>query len=121
MGALTKLKLKAEGFDYKHLPTPQADAYRSWIKQKLVAGHAIAWMIMLPGEKYPVYPGLPKNMSQYGHVEPVVGIMSDHPLNDTKFYDDDYIVHYTDANTNTFYRYEELARRREYARELQAP
>eukprot|EP00928_Gymnodinium_smaydae_P043888 TRINITY_DN29330_c0_g1_i1.p1 TRINITY_DN29330_c0_g1~~TRINITY_DN29330_c0_g1_i1.p1 ORF type:complete len:368 (-),score=43.75 TRINITY_DN29330_c0_g1_i1:257-1360(-) len=101
--ALKNLKLKAEGFDYKHLPTPQANAYRQWIKEKLVAGHAVVWMIMLQGGHFPVYPGL-EPYGQYSHVEPVVGILSDHPLNDTKLYDDDFIVHYTDADTHSYYR-----------------
>lgn len=102
--ALKSLKLKAEGFDYKHLPTPQADAYRKWIKAKIVAGHGVVWMIMQPGEQYPVYPDLPKNSSQYGHIEPVMGILSDHPLNDTALYDDDYVVHFTDADAHPYYR-----------------
>lgn len=104
--ALKNLKLKAEGFDYKNLPSPQADAYRKWIKKQLAAGNAIAWMIMLGSAsrppKYPVYPGLP--YGQYSHIEPVVGILSDHPLNDTEWYDDDYIVHYTDADQHAYYR-----------------
>jgi hypothetical protein len=29
-------------------------------------------------------------------VVPFVGVLSDHPLSDEQFYDDDYIVHYTD-------------------------
>eukprot|EP00928_Gymnodinium_smaydae_P092430 TRINITY_DN76309_c0_g1_i1.p1 TRINITY_DN76309_c0_g1~~TRINITY_DN76309_c0_g1_i1.p1 ORF type:complete len:365 (-),score=47.18 TRINITY_DN76309_c0_g1_i1:189-1283(-) len=101
--ALQALKLKFEGFDYKHLPTPQADAYRQWIKKSLVAGNAVVWMIMQPGEGYPVYSQLPNN-SYYGHIEPVVGILSDHPLNDTRVYDDDYIVHFTDADFHSYYR-----------------
>lgn len=101
--ALTNLKFKFEGFDYQHLAVPQADAYRKWIKQKLAAGSVIAWMIMLQGERYPVYPSLPKN-NYYAHVEPVVGIMSDHPLNDTEWYPDDYVVHFTDADMHPYYR-----------------
>eukprot|EP01062_Namystynia_karyoxenos_P082077 TRINITY_DN916_c0_g1_i4.p1 TRINITY_DN916_c0_g1~~TRINITY_DN916_c0_g1_i4.p1 ORF type:complete len:367 (+),score=124.32 TRINITY_DN916_c0_g1_i4:83-1102(+) len=100
--ALTNLKFKFEGFDYKHLPTPQADAYRQWIKKQLVAGHGIAWMIMLKGGKYPVYPGLPYGF--YSHVEPVLGIYSNRPLNDSKWYDDDVVVHGTDASTHRYYR-----------------
>lgn len=101
--ALTNLKLKYSGFQYKTLPTPQADAYRKWIKQQIVAGNAVVWMIMQPGESYPVYPALPKT-DYYGHIEPVVGVMSSRPLNDTNWYDDDYIVHYTDADHNPYYR-----------------
>jgi len=100
--ALKNLKLKAEGFDYKHLPTPQADAYRRWIKRQLVAGHGVVWMIMLKGGHYPVYPDVPFGF--YSHVEPVVGILSDHDLTDDQWYDDDYIVHYTDASVHTYYR-----------------
>lgn len=101
--ALKNLKLKAEGFDYKTLPTPQADAYRKWIKSKLVAGHGVVWMIMLQGGTFPVYPDLAP-YGQYSHVEPVVGILSDHPLTDSEFYDDDVVVHYTDADEGTYYR-----------------
>jgi len=100
--ALKNLKIKAEGFDYKHNPTPQVDSYRKWIKKQLVAGNTMVWMIMLSGGQYPVYPGLPFGL--YSHVEPVVGILSDHPLTDEEFYDDDVVVHYTDADTNTYYR-----------------
>eukprot|EP00913_Durusdinium_trenchii_P002487 g2299.t1 len=78
------------------------DLYRKWIKKQLVNGHALVWMIMLDGAHYPVYPGLPYGL--YSHVEPVVGILSDHPLTDENFYDDDVVLHYTDADTHTYYR-----------------
>jgi len=52
-------------------------------------------MIMLDGMHYPVYHDLPYGL--YSHVEPVVGIMSDHPLTDENFYDDDVVLHYTDV------------------------
>lgn len=101
--ALTNLKLKADHFQYKSMPTPQANAYRQWLKEKLSAGHPVVWMIMLRGGHYPVYPPLAP-YGQYAHIEPVVGIMSDRPLTDKKWYDDDVLVHYTDADTNTYYR-----------------
>ena len=47
--ALKTMKLKHEGFDWKTAPVPQADAYRAFIKRNLVAGHGVAWMIMLRG------------------------------------------------------------------------
>lgn len=100
--ALKNLKIKAEGFDYKNTPTPQVDSYRKWIKKQLVAGNTMVWMIMLNGGHYPVYPGVPYGL--YSHVEPVVGILSDHPLTDEEVYDDDVVVHYTDADTNAYYR-----------------
>lgn len=101
--ALKSLKIQFEGFDYKNLPTPQSTAYLKWIKSKLVAGHGVVWMIMLKGGQYPVYPSLAP-YGQYSHIEPVVGIMSDHPLNDSQVYDDDYIAHFTDADMHTYYR-----------------
>jgi hypothetical protein len=100
--ALSNLKLKAAGFDYKNLPTPQLDSGRKWMKQQLVAGNPLVQMIMLPGGTYPVYPNLP--YGTYSHVEPIVGILSDKPLTDEEFYDDDYIVHYNDAGTAPLYR-----------------
>ena len=92
--ALTNLKLTFDAFDYKNSQVPQADAYRTWIKKHLVAGNGIAWMIMLEGGCYPVYPGLPYGF--YSHVEPVYGIYSNHPFTDDgKWYDDDVLVHGT--------------------------
>jgi hypothetical protein len=100
--ALKNLKLKAEGFDYVNTPVPQVNSYRKWIKKQLVDGNTLVWMIMLNGGHYPVCPGLPFGL--YSHVEPVVGILSDHPLTDEEFYDDDVVVHFTDADTNIYYR-----------------
>ena len=101
--ALTNLKLDFEGFDYKNTPLPQTKAYFEWLKAHLAAGNAVAWMIMWTGQKYPIY-GLKPPEGMYGHVEPVIGIASSHPLNDTQVYDDDVVLHYTDAGTNTVSR-----------------
>ena len=101
--ALTNLKLKFEGFDYKNTPIPQEKAYAKWLKQQLVAGHAVAWMIMWSGQDYPIY-NLKPPAGMYGHVEPVIGLQSNHPLNDTTVYDDDVILHFTDGGTNTVHR-----------------
>jgi hypothetical protein len=101
-----KLKIKAEAFDYKNLPTPQADTYKRWIKKQLVAGHPIAWMIMLGSESrpphYPVYPGLPYGF--YSHVEPVFGYYSDHPLEDPDWHPGDYIEHASNGSPHPYYR-----------------
>merc|ERR1712070_456345 len=78
-----------------------------FLKQKLVAGRAIVWMIMQLGEAVPITQK-PYNLTEvnglYGHIEPVVGIMSNHPLSDESVYDDDVFVHYTDADKNSYYR-----------------
>jgi len=101
--AWTNLKIDFDGFDYKNSPVPQTKAYFQWLKAHLAAGHVVAWMLMWNGEKYPIY-NLKPPEGMYGHVEPVVGIQSNHPLNDTTVYDDDVVVHYTDAGTNTVHR-----------------
>jgi hypothetical protein len=100
--ALANLKLKAEAWDFKNEAVPQIDGFRKWMKKQLAAGHPLVMMIMLPYGTYPVYPGLDYGL--YSHIEPFIGIMSDHPLTDEDFYDDDYVVHYDDASTNTYYR-----------------
>jgi hypothetical protein len=92
-----------EGFDYKSTPLPQTAAYAKWLKKQLSAGHAVAWMIMWSTQDYPIY-NLTPPAGMYGHVEPVVGIMSNHPLNDTNVYDDDTVVHFTDGGVDAVHR-----------------
>merc|ERR1719230_1964899 len=53
--ALKNLKISFEGFDYLHEPLPQQDAYAKWLKKQLVAGNAVAWMILWSGQSYPIY------------------------------------------------------------------
>ena len=38
-----------------------------------------------------------------GHIEPVVGIMSDHPFSDETVYDDDVFAYFDDAGKTTHY------------------
>uniref|UniRef100_A0A7S2QUW5 Phospholipase B-like n=1 Tax=Triparma pacifica TaxID=91992 RepID=A0A7S2QUW5_9STRA len=101
--AWTNLKLDYDGFDFKSLETPQTDGYKSWLKAQLAQGNAVAWMILWSGQTYPIYDLTPPS-GMYGHVEPVIGIQSNHPLNDTTVYDDDVILHYTDGGVNTVHR-----------------
>jgi len=101
--ALKNLKIDYDGFDYKNTPLPQTKAYYKWLKAQLAAGNAVAWMIMWNGQTYPIYDLTPP-AGMYGHVEPVIGIQSNHPLNDTEVYDDDAVLHYTDAGTSTVRR-----------------
>merc|ERR1719433_2409099 len=101
--ALKNLKIDYDGFDYKNTPLPQTKAYFKWLKAHLAAGNVVAWMIMWNGQSYPIYHLTPP-AGMYGHVEPVIGIQSNHPLNDTEVYDDDVVLHYTDAGTSTVHR-----------------
>lgn len=101
--AFKNLKINAEGFDYNNEPLPQQPAYFKWLKKQLVAGYPVTWMIMWSGQTYPIYDLTPP-AGMYGHVEPVIGIQSNHPLNDTNVYDDDVAVHFTDGGINTVYK-----------------
>jgi hypothetical protein len=102
--ALIKLKMKAEGFNYKTTPTPQKDSYLKWIRGQLKQGHPIAWMIMLGSQehppKYPVYPKLPYGF--YSHVEPVFGLYTD--FDDDDWHDEDVFAHGSNGNTHPYYR-----------------
>lgn len=101
--AFRNLKIDSEGFDYTNTPAPQQPAYFKWLKEQLVTGHTVTWMIMWSGQSYPIY-GLTPPAGLYGHVEPVVGIQSNHPLTDAEVYEDDVVVHYTDAGVNAVYK-----------------
>lgn len=101
--AWTNLKIDFDGFDYKNTPVPQTNAYFQWLKSHLAVGHVVAWMLMWSHQKYPIY-GLKPPEGMYGHVEPVIGIQSNHPLNDTTVYDDDVVVHYNDDGTQAIHR-----------------
>lgn len=109
--AYNNLKLDFEGFDYKNYTAPMQQPYFKWLKKQLVAGYPVVWMIMWSGQQYPIYKSgfdrlgfeaPPAGM--YGHVEPVMGIQSNHPFTDEEVYDDDVIVHFNDGGSNTIYR-----------------
>lgn len=101
--ALANLKIKGEGFDYRNMPVPQQQAYFKWLKKQLAGGHPVVWMIMWSGSRYPAYDmKLPEGV--HGHIEPVIGIQSNHPLTDDTVYDDDVVVHYDDNGLDTIYK-----------------
>merc|ERR1719253_1399100 len=73
------------------------------MKSELAAGNVVVMMIQKAGHRFPIY-GLPEPSGFYDHVVPFVGVMSDHDLSDEQFYDDDYILHYTDHSVYPYYR-----------------
>jgi len=101
--AFRNLKLSAEGFDSALEPLPQMPAYFKWLKRHLANGDPVLWMIMWNNGTYPIY-NLTAPAGMYGHVEPVIGIQSSHPLDDPTIFDDDVVLHYTDAGTQTVRR-----------------
>jgi hypothetical protein len=101
--AWTNLKIDYEAFAYGSEPIPQTEAFAVWLKKQLSEGHVVAWMIMWNGQNYPIY-DLKPPAGMYGHIEPVIGIQSNHPLNDSTVYDDDVVLHFTDGGTSTVHR-----------------
>jgi len=101
--AWTNLKIDFEEFDYTNTPLPQTTSFLGWLKKQLVAGNVVAWMIMWSGQEYPIYELTPP-AGMYGHIEPVIGIQSNYPLDDTTVYDDDIAVHLTDNGISTVHR-----------------
>jgi len=104
-GAFKKLHIKAEDFQFNVLPTPQADAYLKFMKKHLIADNPVIWMVMFNGDHSPDAGYTMDNQTNgiYGHVEPVVGIMSNHPFTDETVYDDDVFAYFDDAGKATHY------------------
>lgn len=99
------LKLRYNEWNYNSAK-PQACAYKQWIKQHLAEGSVVVWFPMCKGDHGDgCYggPGCP-NGGRLDHVEPMYGIFSDHPLNDTHAYDDDWILHASDQDHEPYYR-----------------
>eukprot|EP00040_Diaphanoeca_grandis_P024980 m.137984 g.137984 ORF g.137984 m.137984 type:complete len:353 (-) comp29965_c0_seq1:60-1118(-) len=97
------LKLDYEEWDYNSTK-PQSARYKQWMKAHLAVGHPIVWFVMCKGDDACPYPNACPNGGAFGHVEPVWGVFSNHPLNDTTVYDDDWVVHSSDQDLNPYYR-----------------
>lgn len=98
------LKLDAEEWDYSQ-PKPQAPAFKAFIKRHLAQGHPVVWFPICKGDSHSPYAGSAPNGGAFDHVEPMLGIGSNHPLNDTTVYDDDWILHGSDQDLETYYRF----------------
>lgn len=59
---------------------------------------------MCKGDGVCPYTGACPNGGAFSHIEPVWGIFSDHPLNDTTVYDDDWLLHSSDQDLQHYYR-----------------
>lgn len=104
-GAFKKLRIQAEDFEFNLLPTPQSDEYLKFMKKQLVAENPVIWMVMFSGSTYPSPGYSMDNLTNgmYGHIEPVVGIMSNHELTDETVYEDDVFAYFDDASKLTYY------------------
>jgi hypothetical protein len=97
------LRLKYAEWDYTQ-PTPQAPAYKRWLKAHLVQGHPIVWFPLCKGDAHQCYQDSCPNGGACDHVEPMWGIFSNHSLSDPEVYDDDVILHASDQDLEPYYR-----------------
>jgi len=104
-GAFEKLHIKAEDFQFNVLPSPQSEEYMKFMKRHLIADNPVIWMVMFDGASYPDAGYSMDNQTNgiYGHIEPVVGILSDHELTDDTVYDGDVFAYFDDASKSTHY------------------
>lgn len=104
-GAFKKLHIKHENWEFNVMPTPQTDGYLNFMKKQLVADNPIIWMVMFDSDSKPDDDYTMDNQTNgiYGHIEPVVGIMSNQPLSDGTVYDDDVFAYFDDASKSTHY------------------
>ena len=64
----SKLRLAFEEWDYTQ-PSPQAPAFKRWLKAQLSKGRAIVWFPMCKGDGHHCYPGSCPNGGACDHVE----------------------------------------------------
>ena len=100
----TGLKLAFDEWDYTSAK-PQAAAFKVWLKSHLVKGEPIVWFPICKGdEPFCPYKDACPNGGVINHVEPMWGIFSNHPLDDTTVYEDDWILHASDQDQLPYYR-----------------
>jgi len=97
------LKLTYDEWDYNQ-PSPQAPAFKKWIKSHLTKGEPIVFFPMCKGDSHCPYTDSCPNGGHFDHVEPMWGIFSNHSLDDPEVYDDDVILHGSDQDLETYYR-----------------
>jgi hypothetical protein len=98
------LKLTYEEWDYNQ-PSPQAAAYKKFLKKHLSKGHPVVWFPLCKGDGDSCYsPSACPNGGMCNHVEPIFGIFSDKALDDETAYDDDWILHASDQDSLPYYR-----------------
>ena len=106
--ALETLRFTHTDWDYKNQPRPQYKAYLVWLKQQLAQNHPVVWFIYCKGDGHSSHGG-EQGYGYYDHVEPVVGVASNHSLDPASsdfstYYGDDVIYHHSDWTQTTYAR-----------------
>ena len=111
--ALNELKFNVDGWAYHTEPRPQAKRYLVWLKEHLAKGEPCIWFIYCKGDggsKHVHGPhGSEKGYGFYDHIEPVIGIASNHSLapgaaSVSQYFADDVIAHHSDWDQKTYFR-----------------
>lgn len=102
--AAQNLKLRHDAWDYNS-PKPQAKAFKKWIKSHLVKREPVVMFPICKGDSHTPYPDSNPNGGHFDHVEPIIGFGSNHALDDPEVYDDDWLLHFSDQDLNTYYRH----------------
>ena len=99
------LRLQYDVWNYSQ-PKPQASAFKAWVKAHLAHRSPVMWAPMEQGE-YPHQPYGPASVpggGAFDHHEPIIGIGSQHSLSDATVYDDDWLLHFSAQDRQTYYR-----------------
>ena len=105
---LQELHFNHTAWDYHHQPRPQYKNYLVWVKQQLAQGFPVVMFIFCKGDSHRSH-GSEKGYGNYDHIEPVVGILSNHSLEMQSkdietWYPDDVLVHHSDWTQEYYYR-----------------
>merc|ERR1712141_347912 len=75
---------------------PPERKYSVWISGSILSSLSTFQQMWISKQEYDECG--PSIVHRKCFIEPVVGILSDHTLDDPNWYDDDYVVHFTDAS-----------------------
>jgi hypothetical protein len=98
------LKLKYDEWDYMS-PKPQIKGFKKWLKSHLAKKEPVVWFPICKGDSHTPYPNSCPNGGHLDHVEPVIGFGTNHALDDAEVYDDDWVLHFSDQDLETYYRH----------------
>ena len=86
---LDTLGVSYNSWDWAGQPQPQGVSYLSWLKSQLARDGGVVQFILCKGDAHQAY--APENI--YDHIEPFFRLYTNHEVNDTAIYEDDYVAH----------------------------
>ena len=105
---LKELQFNHTAWDYHNQPQPQSTNYLIWVKNQLARGWPVVMFIFCKGDSHRSH-GSEKGYGNYDHIEPIVGVLSNHSLeldstDVNTYYSDDVLVHHSDWTQKYYYR-----------------